>query len=53
MPAEIDERSVSGGFVAGGLETEAVALPGAHVPLGAELGTGPRQREVHVEEDRA
>src|SRR5262249_42789582 len=53
MAAEIDEGGVSGRLVASRLQMEPVALAGADVPRRPELGPGPREREVDVEEDRA
>ncbi len=40
-------------LVASGIEAEAVRVPHALIRIGPELGPGPREREVDVEEDGA
>src|SRR4051812_10371684 len=52
MAAEIDESGFSGRLVAGGLQTEPVALTGADVPIRPKLRPRPREGEVDVEEHR-
>ena len=51
MAVEVDERCVAGRLIAGRIESQAVALAGADVAVRPELRPGPREREVHVEED--
>src|SRR5436305_14926546 len=52
MPAEIHESGFADRLVAGGLQTEPVALTGADVPIRPELRPRPREGEVDVEEHR-
>ena len=51
VPAQVDERRLTRVAVPRRVERQAVALAGANVALGAELGAGAREREVDVEED--
>ena len=53
MPLQVDERGVPRVLVPRGVEREPVPLAGADVALRPELGAGPDEREVDVEQDGA